>query len=148
MSRRASYTRAVALLCAFGFVGCSEERPNRPAIVSVGATVPHDWPTPAARPGSAGPTIEAMRFSTLDIALGSEWNGDAIASPETERIDVRTNLFDFTMPRIASGRFRFAIHMLDLPAFLVRPYALHVVARDGAGRETTLLVPFRIHGRV
>lgn len=61
---------------------------------------------------------------------------------------MKTNLFDFDMPRSAPGRFHFAIHMLDLPAFLVRPYALHVVAHDAAGRETTVLVPFRIHGRV
>lgn len=149
---RASYAGLVSLVAfatvASALAGCSEERPRKPDAVFVGAGFPRNWPQPKRSTLAGEPQIQAMRFSTLDIALGSQWTGDAIASPDTTSVHVRTNLFDFTMPQIAPGRFHFAIQMLDLPAFLVRPYALHVVAIDATGRESTLLVPFRIHGRV
>lgn len=128
--------------------GCSEEHPPRPSAVSVGARVPSQWPSPLRAERARGPQIEAMRFSTLDLALGSRWNGDAVATLDVTSVHVKTNLFDFSMPQTSPGRFHFAVDMLDLPAFLVRPYALHVVARNRDGRESTLLVPFRIRGRV
>ncbi len=150
--RRASYNFVSLLLLgtAVGLVlgGCSEERPPVPAAVFVGTSLPRNWPAPSAAMRQGAPQIRALRFSTLDVALGSEWTGDAVASLETTRIDVKTNLFDFTMPQTAPGRFHFAMHMLDLPAFLVRPYALHVIARGPNGHQTTMVVPFRIHGRV
>lgn len=133
---------------AIALVGCSEERPERPKVVSVGERLPPNWPLPQRARPAPGPQIEALRFSSLDVALGSRWDGDAVVSLDTTSVHVKTNLFDFSMPQTSPGRFHFAVDLLDVPAFLVRPYALHVIARNRGGAEATLLVPFRIHGRV
>jgi hypothetical protein len=37
-------------------------------------------------------------------------------------------------------------HVIDDPAFIVRPNALEVVARDERGIATKLIVPFRLRG--
>lgn len=128
--------------------GCSGEKPPMPPSVVVASRVPATWPTPQARARNEDPTIVAARFSSLDIPLGDMWSGDVITSTNTQGVVLHTNLFDIAAKRVAVGRFHFDVRVYDLPAFLVRPYALHVVARSDAGRETTMLVPFRIGGRI
>ncbi len=75
------------------------------------------------------------------------WSGDIVASTNARSVVLHTNLFDIVAKRVAAGRFHFDVRVYDLPAFLVRPYTLHVVVRSDAGRETTILVPFRVGGR-
>ncbi len=81
------------------------------------------------------------------MPLGDLWSGDIVASTNAASVILHTNLFDIAAKRVAVGRFHFDVRVYDLPAFLVRPYALHVVARSVTGRESTMLVPFRIGGR-
>ena len=89
-----------------------------------------------------------MRFSTLDVVLGSDWNGDFMASTNTASIEVLgTNLFSFSVPKTGVGAFHFNFHVIDVPAFFVRPYSLHVIARNTAGVQSEIDVPFRISGR-
>jgi len=130
-----------ALLAA----GCVGERPPLPASVTVGTGFAA--PRPVENTSGAAPQIVAARFSSLDVPLGAPWSGDIVTSTDATAVDLRTNLFDIVARRIAAGRFHFDVRVYDLPAFLVRPYALHVVARAAGGRETTLMVPFRIAGR-
>jgi hypothetical protein len=148
----ASYGRRALAVATLGTIaslasGCSGEKPPLPPNVVVASHVPATWPTPQARGQSDDPTIVAARFSSLDVPLGDRWSGDIVASTNARSVVLHTNLFDIAAKRVAAGRFHFDVRVYDLPAFLVRPYALHMVARNAAGRETTLLVPFRIGGR-
>ena len=89
-----------------------------------------------------------MRFSSLDVALGTDWNGDFLTSTNTASIEVLgTNLFSFSVPKTGAGAFHFNFHVIDVPAFFVRPYSLHVIARNTAGVQSEIDVPFRISGR-
>src|SRR5579875_3489983 len=116
--------------------------------VFVGEALPAAWPTPRVLPVDALPQIQAMRFSSLDVPLGSDWSGDFVASTNTASIEVLgTNIFSFSVPRPRMGYFHFDFHIIDVPAFFVRPYSLHVIARNTAGVESEIDVPFRISGR-
>ncbi len=95
----------------------------------------------------AAPEIQAIRFSSADAQLGTDWDGDIVASTNTVSVEFATNLFDFSAPRTQAGRFHFRFHLVDVPTTLVRPYVLHVIARNAAGRTRELELPFRIAGR-
>ncbi len=138
--------RVLAATLALAATGCAGERPTLPSSVTVGSGAATIRPVEPAAAGAA-PHIVAARFSSLDVALGERWTGDIVTSTDAIAVDLRTNLFDIVARRVARGRFHFDVRVYDLPAFLVRPYALHVVARAASGRETTLMVPFRIAGR-
>lgn len=148
----ASYGRRALALATLGATaslasGCSGEKQPLPPNVIVASHVPAIWPTPQPRGRSDDPTIVAARFSSLDVPLGNLWSGDIVASTNARSVVLHTNLFDIAAKRVAAGRFHFDVRVYDLPAFLVRPYTLHVVVRSDAGRETTMLVPFRVGGR-
>jgi hypothetical protein len=109
--------------------------------------MPANWATP--RPALSGnpAQIQAMWFSTLDVPLGSDWDGEFVATTNTSGIDVATNLFVFAVPRLSPGRFRFHIRMMDAPVGFVRAYPLRIIARNAAGAEVETVIPFRISGR-
>jgi len=88
-----------------------------------------------------------MRFSSLDVRLGSDWSGQFVASSNTASIEVATNLFSFSVPRPHVGDFRFRFHLLDVPPFYVRAYPLRIIARNAAGDASVEVVPFRISPR-
>ena len=144
---RRAVSLATILALATLAVGCSGEKPPLPPSVVVTSRVPTTWPTPQARAQSDDPTIVAARFSSLDVPLGDLWSGDIVASTNAATVVLHTNLFDIAAKRVAAGRFHYEVRVYDLPAFLVRPYALHVIARTVSGREAIMLVPFRIGGR-
>lgn len=93
------------------------------------------------------PQIVTMNFSSLDVRPGTDWSGEFVATSNTASIEVATNLFDFSVPAVGIGQFAFRFHMIDVPAFFVRPYALRVIARNGPGVQVEEDVPFRISGR-
>lgn len=78
---------------------------------------------------------------------GSDWDGDILTSTNTASVEVGTNLFDFNAPRTQPGHFHFTFHIIDVPALYVRPYVLHVTARNTAGDARDVEVPFRISAR-
>lgn len=86
------------------------------------------------------------RFSSLDIELGQDWDGDIVTSRGVAHVVLHTTLFDIAANRTAPGRFHFLQHVIDDPAFIVRPYLLNIIATDAKGRTTTLAVPFRMRG--
>jgi cytochrome oxidase Cu insertion factor (SCO1/SenC/PrrC family) len=88
-----------------------------------------------------------MRFSSLDVRPGANWDGDILTSTNTASVEVGTNLFDFSAPRTQPGHFHFSFHIIDVPALFVRPYVLHVTARNTAGDARDIAVPFRIGAR-
>jgi len=81
------------------------------------------------------------------VALGTDWNGEIVASSNTASVEITTNLFDFSVPRPTNGHFAFAFHMLDVPPFFVRAYPLRIIARNTAGVKVEEDAPFRIRGR-
>lgn len=121
--------------------------PPQPSFVSVGSANPVSWPTPRPALSNEAPQIVALRFSALDVALGSDWSGEAVTTTNTASVDLVTNLFDSRLTKIAPGRFSFDFHLLDAPPFFVRSYSLRVLARGSNGRVSETLVPFRIRGR-
>ena len=118
-----------------------------PANVQVGERAPAAWPTPLMQHAGAEPAILAMHFSSLNVRLGTEWTGEFVTSTSTASIEVNTNLFDFSVPGVSPGHFAFHFHMIDVPTFYIRPYALRVIARNGPGDKIEEDVPFRISGR-
>jgi hypothetical protein len=143
---RLARTLSYCLLGSLLLAACSPEQADRPALVVVGAAVPAGWPSP--RPGpDALPEIQAIRFSSLDVALGGDWSGEVVASADTSDVELATNLYWIHIPRTSPGRFAFRLHLLDLPPFLIRGYDLHVIAHGPGGRSTRTTVPFRIRGR-
>jgi hypothetical protein len=139
LARRVSYTVVLGILS-----GCSFAPATAPPNAIVAAKVPAAWDVPA-KP-AADPTIVGARFSSLDVELGSDWDGDIVTSANVVTVTLHTNLFDIAATRTAPGRFHFLEHVIDDPAFIVRPYALEVVARDERGIATKLIVPFRLRG--
>jgi cytochrome oxidase Cu insertion factor (SCO1/SenC/PrrC family) len=70
-----------------------------------------------------------------------------VASTNTASLEFTTNLWDFSAPRSKPGRFHFTFRMIDVPGAFVRPYVLHVIARNTAGQSTGIDVPFHISPR-
>lgn len=116
-------------------------------MLLVAARTPADWPQPHAAAVAAPPEIQALRFSSLDVRPGTDWDGDILTSTNTASLEVGTNLFDFSAPRTQPGHFHFRLHIIDVPALLVRPYVLHLTARNTAGDARDIEVPFRIGAR-
>lgn len=116
-----------------------------PANAVVGEKIPVSWSAPAAKLGT-DPTIVGARFSSLDVELGQDWDGDIVTSRDVAGVDLHTNLFDIAASRTSPGHFHFLQHVIDDPAFIVRPYALEVIAKTGDGRASKLIVPFRLRG--
>lgn len=118
-----------------------------PANVVVAQQIPAGWPTPIVAAPDAKAEIQAVRFSALNVRLGTDWSGDIVASTNTASVEILTNQFDFSVPRPKIGNFAFQFHMLDVPAFFVRGYPLRIIARNTAGEQTEEDVPFRISAR-
>jgi cytochrome oxidase Cu insertion factor (SCO1/SenC/PrrC family) len=127
--------------------GCVQALPPVPKLLFVGARVPAGWPRPHAAALDAPAEIQAIRFSSADARLGTIWDGDVVASTNTASVEFATNLFDFSPPRTQPGRFHFRFRLIDVPTTLVRPYVLHVIARNTAGVPSEVDLPFRIAGR-
>jgi cytochrome oxidase Cu insertion factor (SCO1/SenC/PrrC family) len=138
---------AIALMPVFVLAGCVRALPPRPPLLTVAPVRPADWPAPSVRAAAAAPEIEALRFSSLDARVGTDWDGEVLASTNAARVELATSLFRFDAPRVAPGRFRFHFNLVDVPAQFVRDYRLRVVARTAAGAESATEVPFRISGR-
>lgn len=134
-------------LCAFVMSGCAPARPPVPQNVTISQQLPASWPTPLPEVHGV-PRILAMRFSSLDFPIGSDWSGDFVTSTNTASIEViGTNLFSFSVPSAGVGRFHFDLHTIDVPPFFIRSYLLRLIARDGAGVPNEVDLPFRIRGR-
>jgi hypothetical protein len=127
--------------------GCASGAPRVPSNVIVAPQAPAAWPTPIVAAPNALPQIQAVRFSSLDVALGNDWSGEIVASSNTASIEIFTNLFDFSVPRPTVGHFAFSFHMLDVPPFFIRAYPLRIIARNTAGVKVEEIAPFRIRGR-
>jgi cytochrome oxidase Cu insertion factor (SCO1/SenC/PrrC family) len=121
--------------------------PPAPKSVIVAARVPANWPQPALAALAAPPEIQMLRFSSLEERPGTVWDGDVVTSTNTASLEFATNLFNFSAPHTAPGRFHFSFRIVDVPDAFVRPYVLHVIARNTAGEARQIDVPFRISGR-
>jgi len=124
---------------------CSFMPAEPPANAIVARTTPVAWKAVATKPG-ADPSIVGARFSSLDVELGQDWDGDVVTSTGVATVVLHTNLFDIAATQTAPGRFHFLEHVIDDPAFIVRPYAVDIIATDAAGRTAKLIVPFRLRG--
>jgi cytochrome oxidase Cu insertion factor (SCO1/SenC/PrrC family) len=136
-----------ALIASLVLAGCVQALPSKPNLVFIAPTLPKNWPQPHRANVAAPPEIEAMRFSSLDARAGTEWDGDIVTSTNTASLEIGTNLFDFSAPRAQPGRFYFRFHVIDVPELFVRPFTLHVIARNTAGEVREADLPFRISGR-
>ncbi len=90
------------------------------------------------RPGpeldfAAPPAIAQIWLSSLVLQRGTNWDGQIATSTNAASIEVRTDSFSFSVPRVRSGIFAFSYAIPDLPPYLRRHFALHVVARNAAG---------------
>lgn len=143
----AVHRRLVVLgLCAMAAcaaASCGQRPVEIPADVKVGAPV--SLPTPRIAPNQAAPEILAMHFSSLNLHRGDRWSGEFVTGTSVASIEVRTNLFSIDVPRTGSGRFGFALNVLDAPPIFIRPYRLRVIARNSAGVELEQDLPFVIH---
>lgn len=119
-----------------------------PQNVYVSDRFPAAWPTPRIENRRIKPVIQAMRFSSLDLPVGTDWSGDFVATTNTASIEViGTNIFSFSVPQSGIGQFHFQFHIIDVPSFYVRSYLLRVIARNGAGDASEEDLSFRIRGR-
>jgi cytochrome oxidase Cu insertion factor (SCO1/SenC/PrrC family) len=121
--------------------------PSTPKLLTIGAHLPAHWPAPHVAAIAAPAAIEAIRLSSLELRPGSDWDGDVLTSTNTASLEVGTNLFDFSVPRQAPGHFHFVFHVVDVPGMYVRPYTLHLIARNTAGDAREIDLPFRISPR-
>lgn len=130
------------LLLAGPLAGCSA-RIDVPENVIVG-------PRPAQmRPGpeldfAAPPAIAQIWLSSLVLQRGTNWDGQIATSTNAASIEVRTDSFSFSVPRVRSGIFAFSYAIPDLPPYLRRHFALHVVARNAAGDKFDESLPIEI----
>jgi hypothetical protein len=135
---------AALLALASATAGCASHPPAVPPNVTVGATIPADWPAPPETPSGANAQILAAHFSSLDVKRGQTWSGTFVTGTNAASLEVRTNLFSIDVPRTAFGRFSFDADVFDTPPIFVRPYTLRIIARNTAGQETEEDLPFEI----
>ena len=95
-------------------------------------------PPPKMRSGpdldfAATPAIAQIWLSSLVLTRGSTWSGRITTSSNVASVEVRTDSFSFSVPRVAPGTFAFAYAIPDLPPYLRRRFMLHVVARNAGG---------------
>lgn len=145
-SQRVSYDcnvllRIGALASCALVAGCASRSPDPPANVATGFAA---LPAPRVEGNDAPPGILAMRFSSLDIRRGERWLGRFVTGTNVASLEVRTSLFSINVPKLAPGRFAFAVDVLDTPPIFVRSYRLRVIARNSAGLEYEEDLPFRI----
>ena len=127
---------------------CSPVPKTVPPNLSVAEAIPRAWPAPLSKAAGERPVIQAMRFSSLEPRLGTNWNGDFLVSTNTASVEViGVNIFSFSTPHVGNGRFHFQFHLIDVPPFFVRTYDLRVIARNVAGDASEEDVPFQIRGR-
>ena len=88
-----------ALIAGLVLAGCVQALPPKPNLLFVAARPPANWPLPHDAAVAAPPEIQAMRFSSLERAAGTDWDGDILTSTNTASVEVGTNLFDFSAPR-------------------------------------------------
>jgi hypothetical protein len=134
--------RAFGCVLVFALTACASHLPDVPELVSIGSPVA--LPTPRAAPNNAPPHIQAMHFSSLDVARGTTWSGAFVTTTNVASVEVRTNLFSIDVPRSAFGRFAFTLDVFDTPPIFVRAYRLRVLARNSAGTIDEQDLPFRI----
>lgn len=106
--------------------------------------MPRAWPTPAKRSAAAAPEILAMHFSSLDVRRPAIWRARFSTSTNVRSVEVRSNLFAIEVPRIAPGRFDFALEVFDVPPIFLRAYRARIIARNRYGAAVEEDVPFRI----
>jgi hypothetical protein len=92
----------------------------------------------------AAPQIDEIWLSTLELARGSTWAGEVATPTNVASVEVRTDSFSFSVPRIKPGLFAFSYEIPDLPPYLRRPFVLHVVARNAAGDQLDEPLPIEI----
>lgn len=114
-----------------------------PANVRVGGAEPPLVIAPVLR-SDAPAQIEWIWFNSLDVARGHRWSGKIETSSNVASVEVRSNLFSITANRVNFGRFRFATDVVDVPSIFIRRYNVRVIARNAAGAEAEVDVPFRI----
>jgi hypothetical protein len=93
---------------------------------------------------AASPTIEQIWLSSLVLTRGSTWAGEISTSSNAASVEVRTDSFSFSVPRVRDGLFAFSYAIPDLPAYLRRRFVLHVVARNAAGDRNDEPIPIEI----
>ncbi len=100
-------------------------------------------PGPAAD-YEATPQIDAVWLSSLTLERGGKWDGEITTPSNVASIEVRTDSFSFSVPRIKPGVFAFSYAIFDLPPYLRRQFVLHVVARNAAGDTFDEPLPIEI----
>ncbi len=107
---------------------------ERPAHMQTGPSLDYEAP----------PQINAIWLSTLDLTRGSTWSGEITTPDNVASVEVRTDSFSFSVPRLHPGVFEFSYEIPDLPPYLRRHFVLHVVARNAAGDQIDESVPIAI----
>jgi hypothetical protein len=130
---------ALALLM---LAGCAT-RVETPENLTVGARPAHMTPGPAAD-YEAAPQIDAIWLSSLTLERGGTWSGEIATPSNVASIEVRTDSFSFSVPRVKPGIFAFSYAIPDLPPYLRRHFVLHVVARNAAGDSDDEELPIEI----
>lgn len=129
-------------LCAH-LAGCSSAAGPIPASVMVGGSPPPVHRV-LQRANDAPPEINWVWFDSLDVARGRQWRGQIQTTSNVASVEVRSNLFSIVARRADFGRFSFATDVFDVPSIFIRAYKLRVIARNTAGVEAEVDVPFRI----
>ena len=137
---RAGLHGALALLL---LAGCAS-RVEPPENLSVAAARPANFPPGPEADFAAQPQIAAIWLSSLTLERGSTWSGEISTSSNAASVEVRTDSFSFSVPRIRTGLFAFSYAIPDLPPYLRRRFVLHVVARNAAGDQLDEAIPIEI----
>lgn len=130
------------VLCV-ALAACSSAAPPVPAEVRVGGAMP-SAATVRVLPPDAPPEIASLWFNSLDVARGDEWAGRIETGSNVASVEVRSNLFSIAATRSGFGHFAFRTAVFDVPPIFIRGYKLRVIARNTAGEEAEVDLPFRI----
>ena len=93
---------------------------------------------------AAPPQISAVWLSSLLLTRGANWSGQISTSTNAASVEVRTDSFSFSVPRVRTGMFAFSYAIPDVPPYLRRRFVLHIVARNAAGDRYDEAVPIEI----
>jgi hypothetical protein len=127
----------------FMLAGCAGGSVDVPQNVTVSATPLRLAPGPTVD-YAAEPQIHAIWLSSLTLERGATWSGEISTSSNAASVEVRTDSFSFSVPRVRIGLFAFAYPIPDLPPYLRRQFVLHVVARNVAGDRSDEALPIEI----
>jgi len=95
-------------------------------------------------PPDALPRIVAVHITSRIVHAGDTVSGIVETSSNVASVEARIATFSIGVPKVAVGRFELRYVVPNVPFFLHGTYAMTLIARNTAGRQTRRVIPITV----